>query len=94
MVDKSGEETSNAANDPSERESGEAITARMTNKFTMSSHEEVVAHEPTHQPYRSWCKHCAQGTANDTVHKRMDRETIHPTASVDSMFMGGGRKTR
>ena len=34
------------------------------------SEEERKEHEMTHLPYRSWCKHCVHGRAQNLPHKR------------------------
>ena len=33
------------------------------------SQEEVDAHNLTHLPYRSWCRHCVRGRKKELAHK-------------------------
>jgi hypothetical protein len=57
---------------------------------TQPSQAEREAHEATHLPYRSWCRHCVRGKGKSESHKRLDAEKEHtiPTVSMDYCFMG------
>ena len=52
--------------------------------------EEILAHNVTHLPYRSWCPHCVRGRGKSAAHARRDKEkeTSMPTIAVDYHFLG------
>ena len=48
------------------------------------------AHEITHTPYRSWCRHCVRARGRNTPHRRRDgqeEESGAPRISMDYFFM-------
>ena len=38
------------------------------------SKQEIEEHELTHTPFRSWCKFCVKGRANNNPHRRRNKE--------------------
>ena len=63
------------------------------NTPTLQSEQEVEKHKFTHQPYRSWCKHCAMGKANDVAHKQIDGEGAHPAIAMVYVSTGDEKST-
>jgi hypothetical protein len=58
--------------------------------------EEMEQHLTTHCPFKAWCKHCVQGRATNTQHRRgkekatgedTEEETKVPRVSFDYFFM-------
>ena len=55
--------------------------------------EERSAHEATHMPFRSWCRHCVRGrgvAAPHRIKKKKDKEAEEssPKICIDSAFLG------
>ena len=52
--------------------------------------KEIDDHNPTHLPYRSWCRHCVRGRGKSLPHRHLDAEQDHtvPTVSLDYCFLG------
>ena len=51
---------------------------------------EIIEHNLTHLPYRSWCPDCINGRGKTLPHEAQDPDDMHliPTVSVDYHFMG------
>ena len=55
----------------------------------MPTREEVLEHELTHLPYRSWCRHCVRGKGKVIDHRRQgQREVKIRELHCDYCFMG------
>jgi len=53
----------------------------------MPSKVEVEAHEMTHLPFRSWCRHCVKGRGVESAHRKVKREDGGlPEIHVDFAF--------
>ena len=46
----------------------EAQPARLGIVLVIPSEAEVEQHEPTHLPFRSWCRHCARAKSKESPH--------------------------
>ena len=56
---------------------------------TEPSEEDMKAHELTHLPFRSWCRHCVMGRARDADCREVKvGERMTPEVHADFMFMG------
>jgi hypothetical protein len=67
---------------------GERKTAKL-NDTKEPSHEEGKAHEMTHLPFRSWCRHCIRGRGKEAAHfKRTFGEGELHELHFDYAFMG------
>ena len=51
--------------------------------------DEILAHDATHVPFRSWCPHCVQAAGKATPHNRAvrDEDNAVPGLHVDYWFM-------
>ena len=58
-------------------EHGRRQVAKM-NSPKLPSRAEVEAHNLTHLPFRSWCRHCVRGRGKELSHGRAQRETEVP----------------
>ena len=71
-----------------EEEGREPKTMRAPKKVTK---EERDAHEATHMPFRSWCRHCVRGRARNMQHHKgkeeEDKGNKIPRVSLDYFFM-------
>ena len=71
-----------------EEEGREPKTMRMPKQV---SKEERDAHEATHMPFRSWCRHCVRGRARNMQHTKEKAEVENknkvPRVSMDYFFM-------
>ena len=52
----------------------EAEVPRLLPTPIVPSKSEVDAHRVTHCPYRSWCRHCREGSGLDMPHAACDQE--------------------
>ena len=68
-------------------EHGRREAAKM-NDPKMPSRAKVEAHNLTHLPYRSWCKHCVKGRGKELPHQRAKRETDMHEFHFDWAFPG------
>ena len=55
-------------------ESRESVGVRVCGKPMVPSVDEVGRHSSTHKPFRSWCRYCAMGKANDGRHVNVGKE--------------------
>ena len=57
---------------------------------------EVIEHNLTHLPYRSWCLHCVNGRGKTLPHFSQDTDEMHqvPMVSVDYHFIVTKRTRR
>ena len=55
--------------------------------------QEIIAHNATHVPFRSWCPHCVAAAAKATGHRRMEEseERCIPCLHADYWFMRDDR---
>jgi hypothetical protein len=53
--------------------------------------QEIIEHNLTHVPYRSWCPDCVRGRGSHLSHKKqgIDKDDAIPTISFDYAFLGG-----
>lgn len=75
---------------PADEEPNEAITARVLPSPVPPSRQEMLEHNITHTPYRSWCPHCVAGKAKSTKHSQgqgLEASEV-PVVCMDYMFMG------
>ena len=50
--------------------------------------QERAEHEPTHLPFRSWCKQCVEGRLENNPHPHeLQREHAVPTVLMDCGFV-------
>ena len=65
----------------------EGQDARRVSRPNQPTTEEILQHEITHIPYRSWCQHCVRGKCNNPPHRRVKEgrkeEKGVPTVSMD-----------
>ena len=65
----------------------EGQEARRVSRPVQPTKEEVLQHELTHLPFRSWCAHCVRGKGRNPPHKRITKmrkeEREVPTVSMD-----------
>ena len=80
------------AGDPVEIEAdGEEFGSRRTALMTEARKprkEEVIEHEKTHLPFRSWCRHCVRGRGKEAPHKQQTSTSTFPEVHLDFMFLG------
>ena len=71
-------------------EGEQAIRLRTLPSPTPPSRQEMLEHNLTHWPFRSWCKHCVAGKAKANRHSPSGglAESEVPVVSFDYMFMG------
>ena len=71
-------------------ESEEAAKVRLLPSPTPPSRQEMLEHNISHMPFRSWCPHCVAGKAkaNKHVHTGGLEASETPVVSMDYMFMG------
>ena len=70
-------------------EAEEVISVRTLPSPTPPSRQEMLEHNLTHWPFRSWCKHCVAGKAKANTHSPNAglAESEVAVISVDYMFM-------
>ena len=68
-------------------EHGRREVARMTDP-KLPSKAEVEAHNLTHLPYRSWCRHCVKGRGKELPHARVARDSEMHEFHFDWAFPG------
>ena len=76
--------------EPSEERPCEEHIARVKRTPAKPSSAEVVSHEATHCPFRSWCKVCVAANAREDPHPRrrhQDEESGFPMVSMDYSFL-------
>ena len=68
----------------------EARAPVATRSPTEPTTKEILQHNITHLPYRSWCPHCVRGRGKSAAHKARDveKEGQLPTIAVDYHFLG------
>ena len=74
-----------------DEESGESgiRTTRKTREPADPTQDEILEHNKTHLPYRSWCKDCARGRGLQLPHHRQDgQEGGLQELHMDFCFMG------
>ena len=73
----------------------EAEIPRLLPTPIVPSKSEIDAHRVTHCPYRSWCRHCREGSGLDMPHAACDQEARKiPIVGFDYMFIGKRRVYR
>ena len=90
---KSGGEVGDKSMSPVE-EADEAVTARVLPSPSPPSRQEMLEHNITHMPFRSWCPHCMAGKAKAMKHIQGAGLGVceTPIVSMDYMFMGDRSK--
>ena len=75
---------------PIDDEPNEALTAKVLPSPVPPSRQEMLEHNITHTPYRSWCPHCVAGKAKCMKHSQGQGLEHHeiPVVCMDYMFMG------
>ena len=68
----------------------EAVRVKVIPSPNAPSRQELLEHNITHMPFRSWCPHCVAGKAkaNKHVHSGGLEGSETPVVSMDYMFMG------
>ena len=68
----------------------EAIKVKVMSSPSPPSRQEMLEHNISHMPFRSWCPHCVAGKAkaNKHVHSGGLEASETPVVSMDYMFMG------
>ena len=68
----------------------EAVKPRAPQDPVQPTRCEVIEHNLTHLPYRSWCPHCVNGHGKTLPHFSQDPDEMYqvPMVSVDRHFMG------
>ena len=68
----------------------EAVRVKVIPSPSAPSRQELLEHNITHMPFRSWCPHCVAGKAkaNKHVHSGGLEGSETPVVSMDYMFMG------
>ena len=61
--------------------------AEMMRSPFLPSGAEVVEHEKTHLPFRSWCRQCVRGKGKQADHRRLTQEEVGPELHMDFAFM-------
>ena len=71
-------------------EGDEAIDIKLLPSPSPPSRQEMLEHNLTHWPFRSWCKHCVAGKAKATKHSQSGATAASevPVISMDYAFMG------
>ena len=71
-------------------EGDEAIDLKLLPSPSPPSRQEMLEHNLTHWPFRSWCKHCVAGKAKATKHSQSGATAASevPVISIDCAFMG------
>ena len=71
--------------DHHEEENAEAVVPKLLANPKQPTKQEILEHEATHLPYRSWCRHCVRGRGKSHPHKILDAEKSHeiPHVSMD-----------
>ena len=54
----------------------------------LPSPEEVLEHNFSHLPYRSWCRHCVRGRCKEIPHRRVSEEPKMSEVHFDFGFLG------
>ena len=70
-----------------DEEFGERKTKRMPDP-RLPSREEQEEHALTHVPFRSWCRHCVRGRAEECGHFKKDEEVRGVEVHMDYCFPG------
>jgi len=74
-----------------EQEGEEGRAAARSPKVYKPSKEEIEEHRKTHCPFRSWCRCCVKGRANNSQHRatsdKIDEDVEVPRVSMDYFFM-------
>ena len=76
-------------NNDAEAEERGASGVKVAHKPVLPNKEEIERLVCLHQPYRSWCRHCVMGRADDAAHKRTPEE--NEPNSVDGLYVYGRR---
>ena len=68
----------------------EAVRVKVISSPSPPSRQELLEHNISHLPFRSWCSHCVAGKAkaNRHVHSGGLEASETPVVSMDYMFMG------
>ena len=71
-------------------EGEEAVEIKVLPSPTPPSRQEMLEHNLTHWPFRSWCKHCVAGKAKASGHRSTGNTSASevPIISMDYAFMG------
>ena len=71
-------------------EGEEAVEIKVLPSPTPPSRQEMLEHNLTHWPFRSWCKHCVAGKAKASGHRITGNTGANevPIISTDYAFMG------
>ena len=68
-------------------EDGARLTKRMQDPLLPEA-VDILEHETTHLPHRSWCRHCVRGRGKQLAHHRAGDVPDAPQLHVDFCFMG------
>ena len=70
-----------------EEDNQQAIRARATTMPKQPTEQEIIEHNLTHMPYRSWCPICIQGRGRADAHPQ--RSSNRPIIQIDFAFLKG-----
>jgi hypothetical protein len=73
--------------DPDESEAGQRKTKKLGDPVRPKD-DEVLEHEHTHLPFRSWCRHCVRGRGKEMPHKKTKEHGEMLELHMDFMFVG------
>ena len=65
----------------------QAIKARATSLRKQPTEQEIMEHNLTHMPYRSWCPICVQGHGRSDAHPQ--KSSSRPIIQIDFAFLKG-----
>ena len=60
----------------------ERVPVKLATQPKMPSKEEVIQHNYTHSPYRSWCPYCAAGKRDDVAHGKVKEPREIPVVKL------------
>ena len=71
-------------------EGDESVAMKVLPSPSPPSRQEMLEHNLTHWPFRSWCTHCVAGKAKASKHSSSGAtsESEVPVISMDYAFMG------
>ena len=75
-------------------ESDEAVAAKVLPSPSPPSRQEMLEHNITHMPFRSWCPHCLAGKAKSTKHMQGAGLGVSETPVINADYMFMGNKSR
>ena len=87
QIDTDGDTNLNDAEMMPLEESEEAAKVRLLPSPTPPSRQEMLEHNISHMPFRSWCPHCVAGKGKAASHFKQERQDGMPEIHVDYCFL-------